>query len=211
MKFKRLAVFIILISSSACADDYNLASFFAPKIGVQNTYSCIFPCERVEVTGEATGNMRELKLKEVYYFSEQIMKNNPNIPSNIVKNKTLTLLDNKIVDGDRHSRSVLLMEPVKIKTNWEIHGVMGSFEESSDYSNAESKKVSWSCEIVEYGKDNILFEERSFIEVNCVSNFSPKQVILTRYATKLGLIERTTKDLSTGNVIDEIKILKTSK
>ncbi len=211
MKIKKLTVFILLMSSSACADDFSLDSYFAPKIGFQNTYSCTFPCERIEVTSEATNNTKELKLKEVHYFSEKIIGNNPNIPSSIVNNKTLALLDDRIIEGDRYSGNVLLMGPIKIKTNWKIHGVMNSFEESSDYSNAESKKVSWSCKILGYGKDEILSEERSIVEVSCVSDFSPKQVITRRYATNLGLIQQTIKDLSTGNVIDEIEILKTSQ
>jgi hypothetical protein len=203
-----LLMLVVFTPANCFCDDFELTDFFAPRVGDKNIYSCIFPCNRIEITSTSSSE-NKIYLKESYYFSEEAFSSGQIIPKNITHKKVLTLLDNSILYGNLDSGTIILKEPLKTNTFWEIFGVMSNNDENAknDIKRPKQVSVSWDCRIGSYGRIDLLSKERKYINVECESNYDPKLTIYSRYASDIGLFEQITKDTKTGRIVNEQKIL----
>jgi hypothetical protein len=186
-----------------------LKDFFAPTTGITNIYSCNFPCDSLEVVGDLSSNNRKLTLREKMHLSEKLTKGNDGIPKIINKTKNLLLLDDRIVaEGSDKISNILIKGPIENKLSWKIHGIKETLIGERASSGVNKEKVSWSCRVIDYGKDQCLSELREVVKIECESDFKPKELIRYNYAAEIGLIEKTTINAANGHETNKIKILK---
>lgn len=212
MMKKLCIISIILFSVEPCkvwGNGFYLKDFFAPSTGTTNIYSCNFPCEYIEVTGELSSNNKKLILREKMHLSEKLIKGNGDIPKIVNKTKNLLLLDDQIVaEGNGKVSNILIKGPIMNKLSWKIHGIKETLIAKRASSGVKKEKVSWSCRVIDYGKDQCLSELREVVKIECESDFKPKELIRYNYAAEIGLIEKTTINAANSHETNKIKILK---
>ncbi len=202
---------MLILSGTSYGDELSLINFFAPGPGVKNTYSCEFPCDHIEISSHPINDKSTIELEEIMYFSDTLKKKNLELPLSTANKYTLHLMADRIVKSDGSKESVLLMKPLQMATNWEIKGIMGEVKNSQDLSKLKEKQVSWACKIASIYDEKLFIKDRKVIKVECLSNFTPKEVLTWKYASGIGLIENSTAYEAKDGSFLEKKIMTITK
>ncbi len=202
-----IVFFLLSIPLNTVGMDFNIEQFIGPKPGYKNTYSCDFPCKKIEIAGKKETEREGVEISEKMYFSDEFLKENPDMPEFTSSIYRIYKESNKLIKSTGNNSNIFLQTSLTEDAIWEFMGKQVVVSDQQPISKLKSADISWECRIINIGK-KILFEKnRGIVSVRCLPKFLPGETLFWKYASGIGLIEYKTGYKMENGELSEMTIM----